>query len=239
MKMKVLQTKYFKCSDIKMAYTEFGEGHNLLFLHGNSESKRIFRKFQMKYFKNYHSYAIDSRGHGESISEDESYSIEQFGDDVINFCDKNQIKDAFVVGFSDGGNISLFLAKKRPDLFIKIVAISPNYLVSGTIDSAIKVFKKMKEFFVFSKKLGFNTTRMIKRFNLMLKDIGITDDELKSINAKILILYAENDLIKVEHIKTMGNLIPNTKIQMISHCMHRSILWRKETISKIHDYFEQ
>ena len=62
----------------------------------------------------------------------EELTIEKFSEDVIAFCNRKGIQQAFVIGYSDGGNIALFLAKKAPKLFPRIVAISPNTLANGT-----------------------------------------------------------------------------------------------------------
>jgi pimeloyl-ACP methyl ester carboxylesterase len=83
-----MTTKYLQLETIKIAYTEFGTGPNLILLHGNSQNKNIFRKHQLHYFKNFHTYAIDSRGHGKSISYDTEYSIKEYSEDIINFCKK-------------------------------------------------------------------------------------------------------------------------------------------------------
>ena len=41
-------------------------------------------------------------------------------------------------------DIALFLAKKAPERFPKIVAISPNYLVSGTEEGALRLFQRVR-----------------------------------------------------------------------------------------------
>ncbi|HNT77772.1 MAG TPA: alpha/beta hydrolase, partial [Anaerolineae bacterium] len=127
--MEKLSTAYVDLGDVKIAYRDYGAGPTLILLHGNSESKSLFTQHQTIHFKMFHTIAIDSRGHGETLSEDTHYSIGQYSDDVIRLCQAKGITEAGVVGYSDGGNIALFLAKKAPQLFKKIVAISPNYLV--------------------------------------------------------------------------------------------------------------
>jgi pimeloyl-ACP methyl ester carboxylesterase len=231
--MPKLQTKFLDLSDIRIAYCENGSGTNLLLLHGNSGSKSIFKLYQDKYFSNFHTYALDSRGHGESISIDSKYSINQYSDDVIRFCENLGIKKAYIIGYSDGGNISLFLAKKRPDIFERIIAISPNYLVSGTTDKSLKLLRRIYSIFTFLKKLGVDTTKMILKWDLMLNDIGLSDDDLKAIRANIHILYAQNDMIKEDHILSIGNLIPNTTTEKINNCSHISILNKQNTIASI------
>ena len=133
-------TTYIKLNNAKIAYFEYGSGPNLLLLHGNLQDKNIYKKHQLDYFRDFHTFAVDSRCFGKSVSySNDELSINQYSDDVIDFCKELGINKTYVVGFSDGGNICLFLAKKHPELFTKIVAISPNYLSSGFISVPLKL----------------------------------------------------------------------------------------------------
>ena len=234
--MGKLLTEFIDLSDLRMAYTQYGNGPVLILLHGNSQSKKIFGRYQTEYFKNYHTIAVDSRGYGESVSIDNEYSIDQFSDDIIRLCKVKNIKQAYLIGYSDGGNISLLLAKKAPQIFRKIVAVSPNYLVNGLKEGTLKFIKYLVKTFTFIGKFGLNTKESIMKFMLMLNDIGITADGLKSIQANIKILYAEKDVVKEEHIQEITNLIPDCSKQKINHCSHLTILKKKETIEVINQY---
>jgi phosphatidylglycerol lysyltransferase len=231
-----LTTEYIDLKDARIAYREHGSGPTLLLLHGNSESKNIFAQYQLKHFDMFHTIAIDSRGHGESQSDDADYSIEQYSNDIIEICKAKGITRAYVIGYSDGGNISLFLAQKTPELFPRIVAISPNYLVSGTTDGALRLFRTIRGVVSFASRLGFNVKKEIAKLDLMLRDIGITDDGLRSIRTDMKILYAEKELIKEEHIKQIASLIPNASMDKIMGCHHMTILNKKEAIEVMKTY---
>jgi pimeloyl-ACP methyl ester carboxylesterase len=234
--MAKLTTQYLDLGDIKIAYREHGTGPVLILLHGNSENKAIFFKYQTVHFKMFRTIAIDSRGHGESVSNDTYYSINQYSDDVIRFCKAMDITQAGVIGYSDGGNIALFLAKKEPDIFKKVVAISPNYLVSGTTDGTLKIIRASAWLLRALEKVGLPTRKAIMRFDLMLNDIGITAQELGSIQTSLRILYAEKDMIKEEHIQEMGRLIPEATIKKIEHSNHLTIYSKEEAIEDIRQY---
>jgi non-heme chloroperoxidase len=231
-----MKTKYLQLDTAKIAYTEFGCGPNLILLHGNSLNKSIFRKHQLKHFKDFHTYAIDSGGHGQSISKGNEYSIKQYSEDIINFCKKLGIHKTSVIGFSDGGNICLFLAQKNPEIFEKIIALSPNYLADGSTDSTLFFIKIMYKIILFLNKIHLLPKKTVKIWELMLKDIGITEEELGKINANIFILYAKNDMIKEEHIFKMSRLIKNCKVKKIDNSRHLNIYKKNETIKEILDY---
>ncbi len=234
--MSKLPTHFQDLGDVQLAYCEHGAGPVLILLHGNSESKSIFSTYQQVHFKNYRTLAIDSRGHGETISNDASYSIEQYSQDVIRLCQAQGITRAGVIGYSDGGNIALFLASRDPARFNKIVAISPNYLVSGTTDGALRLIRSMTKILQILEKLGLPTHKAILRSDLMLKDIGITAGELSCIHTSLRLLYAEHDLIKETHILEIGRLVPGSTIKKIMGCNHLSIISEQEAIDDMRAY---
>jgi pimeloyl-ACP methyl ester carboxylesterase len=233
-----MKTKYLQLDTVKVAYTEYGSGPNLILLHGNSQNKSIFRKHQLRYFKDFHTYALDSGGHGRSVSKNDEYSIKQYSEDIINFCKKLGIQKTSVIGFSDGGNICLFLAQKSPELFEKIIVLSPNYLAEGSTDSTLYFLNKMYTLFLFLNKIHFLPKRKVKIWELMLTDIGITEEELGAINAGIFMLYAENDMIKEEHILKMSGLIKNCKVKKIENSKHLNLYKKDETIKEILEYLK-
>jgi pimeloyl-ACP methyl ester carboxylesterase len=155
---------------------------------------------------------------------------------VINFCKAKAIDEAYVIGYSDGGNIALFLAKKAPELFTRLIAISPNYLVSGTTEDGLRLIKRLYKIMRFLGRIGFNFKKSLMRFNLMLTDIGITDDELKSIRTAMKIIYAEHDMIKETHLQQLAELIPNATLEKVKDCNHMTILNKPEAIDIMKNY---
>jgi len=232
-------TEYVRLPDVRIAYRQAGSGPALLLLHGNSESKSIFAKYQQVYFPMFHTYAVDSRGHGETVSEDDAYTIGQYADDVIAFCGALGISKAHVIGTSDGGNIALHLAKKAPKTFTKLVAISPNYLAAETVDWTLTLFQTMKTVLVAIGKLGLPTRKAILRFNLMLTDIGLSAQDLAGIRTKVRILYAEHDLVKESHILEIGRLIPDAGVRKVDGCNHITVFEKKESIADITEFLRE
>jgi pimeloyl-ACP methyl ester carboxylesterase len=231
-------TEHVDLPGVRIAYRQAGRGPALLLLHGNSESKSIFARYQQVYFPMFHTLAIDSRGHGETVSRDEEYTIGQYADDVMAFCRMKGLTEACVIGYSDGGNIALHLAKKAPDIFTKLAAISPNYLASGITDGTLQAMRSAAKAFKFLGRLGLPTRKAVMRLNLMLNDIGITAEELAGIRTKVRILYAKHDLIKETHILEIGRLIPNAGIREMDGCNHITIFEKKETVADIVEFLQ-
>ena len=237
--MARLETKHLDLGDISIAYREYGTGPDLLLLHGNSGSKSMYASYQREQFRDFHTWAVDSRCHGQSRSTDTSLTIGQIADDIVRFCRKQGIRRAFVIGYSDGGNIALFLASRAPELFPRIVAVSPNYLVSGTTEEGLRLFRAMRKTAVTLGRLGFNTSKQIMRCDLMLRDIGIAEEELRGIRTRMQILHAEKDLIKEDHIRRLAELIPGACLAKIRNCTHLSIHGKTEAVKTMREFLLQ
>ena len=234
--MPNLPTRYLDLPDLRVAYRQAGSGPTLLLLHGNSESKKIFARYQQEFFTDFTTLALDSRGHGQSRSKDTEYTIAQYCQDVIHFCRAKGISKTHLVGYSDGGNIALFLVQRAPELFERVVAISPNTLVSATEEDTLRLFTRMMKTFKILRKFGLPTQKYIMRFNLMLTDIGISDEELATIRTGMKILYAEHEMIKESHIQDIARLIPNTDLEKVMGCTHMNILNQPRTVEAIREY---
>ena len=78
--------------------------------------------------------------------------------------------------------------------------------------------------------------KSMMRFNLMLEDIGIADDELKSVQTDLKIIYAEHDMIKEAHLKQLADLIPNSSLDKINGCNHMTILNNQKAIEIMKNY---
>lgn len=234
--MNKLKTEYLKLDDIDVAFVQHGNGQDLLLLHGNSGSKEFYKQYQLEHFSQFHTLALDSRGHGQSRSKDTVLSYEQQSMDVLNFCKAKGIAQAKVIGYSDGGNLSLWLAVKAPEIFTKVVAISPNTLATGNAEWAINAIQKAIKGMKLLRKFGFPNKKPLMRFELMLTDTGITDLDLQDIKTNVMILYAEKDMITEEHILHVVSQIPDGKVIKIDNCTHMTIPFREETIKAMQGF---
>ena len=234
--MPHLPTEFVDLPGIRLAYCQHGSGPDLLLLHGNSESKRIFSAYQLEHFAAFRTFALDTRGHGQSQSKDEMLTFDQISDDVIAFCRAKGIERAFVIGYSDGGNTALMLAHKDPARFPRLVAISPNYLVSGTNDGTLGEIQRLYNLIKFLERVGLPMYVHLVRFALMLRDMGISEAALQGIRSEMLILYAEQDMIKEEHLQQLAGLIPGAQLRKIMGCTHMTIYRHPEAIQAMRDF---
>jgi hypothetical protein len=129
------------------------------------------------------------------------------------------------------------LAKKEPTIFTQLVAISPNFLASGTRESALAIFGASYKIFTGIQFCGIDTHKWRMRFDLMLRDIGLTRSDLGAVRTKVKLLYAGKDIIKEEHIIDINNCIPGSSREKIGGCTHFSILYKNDSIEAIKRFF--
>lgn len=63
----------------------------------------------------------DTRGHGQSIAPNKSYTITELGCDVVGLLEHLHIKKAHFCGISMGGLTGIWLSIHTPDKFDKII----------------------------------------------------------------------------------------------------------------------
>ncbi|MFD0763589.1 alpha/beta fold hydrolase [Mucilaginibacter lutimaris] len=107
--------KYANIRGIKIYYEVYGQGEPLLIIHGNGGSINNF-VYQIPYFaQKYRVILADSRAQGKTVDNADSLSYEMIADDLNGLLDHLKIKNANVIGWSDGGIEGLLLAMYHPD----------------------------------------------------------------------------------------------------------------------------
>ena len=106
-----LRTGFVNTTQGRISYCEsLGEGHPVLFIHGNSACKESF-EFQLKseLAKKYHFVALTLPGHmgsDNAYNPEETYSLPGYAKVVIEFIEKFNLMKPTIVGWSLGGNLA-------------------------------------------------------------------------------------------------------------------------------------
>jgi len=89
----------------RLRYAEQGDrtGEAIIFLHGYTDSWYSFSRVLPMLSPEYHAFAIDERGHGESERPECCYTVDDFAADVDASMDAVGIEEATVIGHSGGG----------------------------------------------------------------------------------------------------------------------------------------
>ncbi len=108
---------YVDANGVHTYYEEHGSGDPLLLLlHGGLVDGDSFAQQTPVFAEHYRVIVPDRRGHGRTPDVEGPISYELMADDTIAFMEALGTGPAHLVGWSDGGNVGLLVAIKRPDL---------------------------------------------------------------------------------------------------------------------------
>lgn len=113
-----------------MLYSKIeGEGKPLLIIHGylgmSDNWKTLATQFVSEGFQ---THALDLRNHGRSFHSDD-FTYEAMVQDVLEYCQENNLDKVSIIGHSMGGKVAMFFASKYPEMIDKLIIadIGPKY----------------------------------------------------------------------------------------------------------------
>lgn len=198
--------------DIEHFYIEKGQGMPLILLHGNGEDCGYFQKQMDEFSRDYHVYAIDTRGHGKTPRGSRPFTIRQFSEDLLGFMDGHRIDQAHLLGFSDGGNIAMVFAIRHPDRVGRLILNGANLNADGvkrTTQVPIEIGYNIA--LRFSEKSE-SARRNAEMLGLMVNDPNVAPEELAKIRSKTLVIAGTRDMIREEHTRFIAAGIPDSEL---------------------------
>jgi 2-succinyl-6-hydroxy-2,4-cyclohexadiene-1-carboxylate synthase len=108
------------CGNYQLSYSLGGnlDRPTILFLHGFLGDRHEFQPISNQLTNEYQCLSIDLPGHGETqVTEDSDYGMESTARAIIAALDQLQISRCFLVGYSMGGRLALYLTLRFPDRF--------------------------------------------------------------------------------------------------------------------------
>jgi non-heme chloroperoxidase len=128
----------------RLHYAEQGdrEGEPVIFLHAYVDSWFSYSRVLPLLTPEYHAFAPDQRGHGDSDKPQCCYMTDDYAADIDAFTDAVGIDEATIVGDSSGGLIAQRVALSYPHRVSRLVLIgSPTTLVNN--DSVAELGKEI------------------------------------------------------------------------------------------------
>lgn len=118
-KINALENKY----DFNYSFVKNSHQPVILFLHGFMGNIDEFDQTIESLGDDFSYLTLDLPGHGKTkvLGGDELYKIEKTAQGVINLLDKLEIQKCYLVGYSMGGRLALYLSLHFPERFTKVV----------------------------------------------------------------------------------------------------------------------
>ncbi len=102
-------------------------GPALLLLHAQSGAWESYARVLPELAKDFHVYAIDFAGHGESARTPGRYTVHALGQDVTDFITEVIGQPAILSGHSSGGLVAAWVASAAPELVRGVVFEDPPF----------------------------------------------------------------------------------------------------------------
>jgi len=206
--------KYANVNGIKLYYEIYGEGPPLLVLHGNGGSISSAFSFYPRLVKKYKVIAVDSRAQGKSTDTDQPLTYDQMASDVNALLEQLKIDSVNIWGQSDGAILGLLLAKDYPKKVKRVVAFGSNIqhdsaaVFPWALSASSRIIKESKD----PKE---------KKLNLLMRDYpNLNYSDLSKIEAPVLVVAGDRDVIRPEHTLKIFQHLPNSQMCIIPGATH-------------------
>lgn len=231
--------KFFTHDGVKLYYEDHGSGEPVLIIHGNGGSTADV-KAQIEYFsKKYRVIAMDSRDHGRSADSREKLTYEKMTADQAALLDHLKTGPVNVLGWSDGGIEGLLLAIRYPAKVKKLAAMAANLNPSDKAlhPEAVALIKQMVESMKAEHEKTPKLARELKVTEMMLHEPQMDPKLLESIQAPVLVLAGDHDVIADEHTLEIFHRIPNSQLCIFPNATHMIPFDDPETFNAAVDRF--
>ncbi len=218
-----------------LAYLEAGEGEPLFLLHGGTMTAEWNWGEALPVFaERFRAIAPDSPGHGESANPRRELRYEDMLDDVLALAAHLGIERAGCYGFSDGAQVALELALRRPDFATRLVLsgvlhrFGPGYLDAlrgflGAESFVDPVWAEARPDWAADCRARHRDWEALapQVWELWTRPLGYTEEQLGRVAAPTLLLTGDRDpFISVEQTVELFRLIPGAELAVIPGAGH-------------------
>ncbi len=199
-------------------YEIHGDGPPLVLLHGGVDPSQTFGAPLAAMAKTHKVIAIHLRGHGFSSDSEEPWSTEAMADDVASVLQHLGIGKARVMGYSLGAAVALQVAIRHKELVEKLVSVSVAFSTDGDYPEARQAFAQMPDMAAeIGKQIAasplaqlypdVNWETMMRKTGEMNQPEHDWTEDIKTIKAPILLVFADADSIRPEHMVEFWKLL--------------------------------
>ncbi len=221
---------------IRMHYATFGaavEGREpVLLIHGGLGHADLWAAQVADLMKDHLVIVADSRGHGRSSRNADTYGYDLMASDYLALLDSLGIAKVDLVGWSDGGIIGLDIAMTHPERIDRLFAHAANITVDG-VNPAVGTDAV---FGAYITRMGVDYAKMsptpddFEAFVAQISEMWATqpnwtDAQVAAITVPVAIVVGEHDeAILPEHTAKIAGLIPGAELVILPGVSHFAML---------------
>jgi pimeloyl-ACP methyl ester carboxylesterase len=216
---------------IRLWYAVFGHGAPVILVHGGLANADYWGLQVAALAPHYRVIVLDSREHGRSTRTAAPIGYDLMASDVLALMDYLHVRQAALVGWSDGAIIGLDIAIHHPERLTKLFAFAANSDPSGVKDlGQSPVFSAYIERAAHEYEKLSPTPKEFKAFlanitNMWATEPHFTDAQLSHIKVPTWIVDGDHDeAIKRENTDHMAGLIPGAGELILPEVSHFAFL---------------
>ena len=222
-------------------YSQFGaKGEPVLLLHGGLSSTDSWDYTMLHALKKRRVFAYDRTAHGRTGTREGFYHFDFQTDEAIAYIEDVIKEPVHLIGWSDGGIISLMVAIKRPDLVKSIVAIGTNY----HYDSGLTLVQEDPEIIISEEDAAKFAMRspdpahmqeiiIRKAYEVWNSEPTMSKDDLAQITCPVLVLTGDDEPFSNHHTIDLYESLPDGRLAIIPGASH-FVVKEKSSIVQAH-----
>ena len=214
-------TRQVRVGDLAMTVVVEGDGRDLVLLHGGGEGADGLADLRGLLVAGGHRViAPEQRAHGRTPGMT-PLTYEAMAADTAGLLDALAIRDADIVGWSDGGIVGLLLARDRPELVRRLVPIGANAAIdSDPTPIASEAFDWFEQVDPETVPLAVPVEWRRELFQMWRTGPQLPIADLGRVGAPVLLISADRDLVSLEHTAALLAALPDGRLAVIPGTHH-------------------
>jgi pimeloyl-ACP methyl ester carboxylesterase len=248
--------RVYEIGNVRLYTETLGKGPPILFLHGGLHFFDNSFANQKEYFAAFRTViGVDQRGHGHSPDNEQPFSYREMADNTAALIEKLGVAPVDVVGWSDGGNVGLLLARYYPQLVRRLVVSGANIRGDADGAAAYDEFKKMpveRLAATLPPQWRADYARVspdgeehwliavAKSKELWLTPVVLEQKDLGAIQAPVLVVAGDHDVFPLEHTIEIYRGLPKGQLCVLPATRHATMIQRPEDFNRLaREFLEQ
>ena len=201
-------------------------GEAVVLLHGGlSQTSHWDAQVLPAIEEQFHPFAYDRTAHGFTGDRTGSLHFDYQVTELIAYLESVVKEPAHLIGYSDGGNIALLAAIRRPELVRSVVTLGANFHHSGTLplpefDGVISPEDQEE----YNRTSPDAPETMVEKIHRMMKiwksEPTLTTKDLATIQCPVLVMAGDDDVIAHSHTIELFESIPLGQLAVVPGTSH-------------------
>lgn len=200
----------------RLYYETYGQGEPLLLLHGNGQSIAAWHLQITELAKHFRVLAVDTRGHGRSLDEtNPELTYDLLAEDIRQLLDHLQLRRVRVLGWSDGANTALHLARQAPSYVAALVLVGANLTPAPEAVDPALLTHLQRELTTLAP-----TSAAARWYRLLLQEPHLLPTDLALLRVPTLVLAGQYDIILEAHTRALAAAISGAELTIFPEASH-------------------